>query len=491
MARAIIGLKKVKKNNPKRPQAAYFLGFCYFKLKRWYVAEKFLNKKETKKLPKRFAPKKEKLLSLIRKLRDKELEQIVSAEGPKALAQTVDVKSLLLPSFQDPDSDLDDERLVLVQAIQEIGQISRSLENHGYVVESLNVNASRTMFDFAGLIPFTEQKESNLGIKGSFGYESLNSEATSSTFITLEQTTGAFVRQERSKVSEAYTKLFALPFITLGFGQSHLVQLSAPFVNYFPQEGPFKSWGGKYGALSYTYAPGNFELDLSLRSGEQFDQFIDRTTPEQRLNLITQYDFGSLKLLGELRVIERKGDGFVSPSLYRGLLSGEYLDTMDGYVGHQKYKLQMVTSYGDFDLNSAFTSISRRPPEDSFVSRPSSTELVSDYSEGLDELMLSIRYGMFTGFNIHGLVLLQDFKSFVEVEDTDSGTQVFQNDGSISSVTIGTSFSPFGWLELQSDIGFQEITYRPINYTPGEDFKKAAPDFINFSAFRLLVGYDF
>ncbi len=493
---AIYGFKKVPQKSPQRAQAAYFLGFCYYKLKRWYVAESFLRKAkfQDSKRSQLFKDKKRRLKQLIRKKRDAELEEILANSSSKTIAnkdQIIDVSSLLISQFKNVEDDVKTDDNDLLETAIEVNQISRSFDNHDLVDEHLNLTATSISLDYARVIQLSSLKKTFGGVRMSLGLDQLQTESTTETIFSLEQTTGNFAQQERSISTESYFKVYGQPFITIGLSSHQTLQLSGNFINYLPQEGGFASWGGRYGKITYGIESALLDATLTLGSGEQFDRTLKITTPEQSASLAIRKAFTQANVLFEARHIERQGTPYFSPSIYRSVISYKYLDLMTGFRRVSSYNLALESNLGEFDMLVHFLIVSRLSPE-SVITRQSSTELIESQAEGFSEFGLTLKYAVFAGSFLRLQGVFRSVGSYYEAFTDENGSiTIFETDAQQTGIILGGNFAPFDWLMIRSDLNLTRNKYFPVNFLSQEDFKSVAPAVIYTSVFSLIVGYEF
>ena len=493
---AIVGFRRVSKKSKYRGLAAYYIGFCYFKLEEWDGAKKFLKQVDFSKLPQRLQLKRDQLLQLIEKKQDREAQEILAiakVDSEPKLSQGIDVDALLLPDFVKEGEDevrSDAGRFYKVKALLTHQQLSRKLENHGFVNLNLNVGATKLFSELSAIFFKSSASKLKPGLQAGAGYSSLTATADEASFVSLEGTTGAFAQLEQDRSSEAFAVLKIQPFLNYQFSSAQSIQASVLALQYLSQKADVGDWSIILGKLFYKISTDDFNIATSLSQRQRQDDSFAGDTAESVFEGLGGYRHSFAKFNLNVKSISRSGQIFINESPYRDLLVDKEIDPMDGYAGILFYSGTVELTYKNIDAIVGYTSTSKDSPA-AFIPRQSSSDLMERHAEQVSQISGSARLRLFGSLSISARVYQSEITSTVEEVLLPDGTlQTFQADVTQLGAGFSASFSPFDWLQINGSYGVSENSYTPINFLETEDFYKSVPDFVRYTLIQAKFSYE-
>ena len=458
--RAIIGFKKVGKKSSYRGLAAYYLGFCYYKKKQWYTAKKFLKKADLKRLPSKLKRKRTQLLKMIQTNRDRELDRLVSGSGTVESddpGEELNVDALLLPKFSVVEESKSKPKKYRLKGLATLTQLSRNLENHGFVNDTLDVGLTKVSGEYTGVFRPSAMKHLTLGLQVGAGYASLRTASTVATFITLQDTTGVFVQQENVKITEDYFITKLRPFLSLQISENQKLQVSLTGLLHMSQRSQFGDWGFNSGKVGYSLRLSQVRVKADVGLRNQFDELLDATVDETVLDLAAFFQFDDLEFFVKSKNISRQGELYINPSPHRTLLLGPSVNEIDGFQSITTFLIGSEISWQRFNLGLRLSQIKRGSDEE-YIPRQNSTDLIDRHAKKVSSAKALGKVSIFSESSLFGKVELSQVGTFVqEVETVDGALSVFQTDADITSYSLGALFAPFSWLKLEGVFYYTEI----------------------------------
>ena len=493
---AIKGFKKVGKKNRYRGLAGYYIGFCYFRLAEFDGARKYLRRVDFSKLPKKLQIKRDQLLQLVEKKSDEQARAILDVakdDSKPNLSEGIDVDDLLLPTYAEAGESEDTSssgRFYKIKGLVTHQQLSRKLENHGYVNLNLNVGATKVFGEISSVFFRSSNSKLKPGIQGGAGYSNLTVTADEAAFVTLSETTGAFAQLQTERQAERFAILKAQPFLNYAITDKQKLQLSVLALQYLSQKDGLDNWSVLVAKAFYDIKLEDLKANASFSQRQRQDDAVGGDTSETVINGLFSYRYNFARLNLNLKNIARSGAIYIDESPFRGLLLDKEVDPMDGYAGITFFSAASEFSYEMIDAIFSFKQISRTSP--TFIPRQSSIDLADRHAEGVSELGASVRVRLFGSLSLSGQVYQSTISSTVEeVELNDGAVRTFQSDVDQLGGGFSAVFAPFDWLKLNGSYGVSKNTYVPVNFGQDEDFYKSVPDFISYTLIQAKVSYEF
>ncbi|SMF22029.1 tetratricopeptide repeat protein [Pseudobacteriovorax antillogorgiicola] len=500
--KAVYGFKKVPRKSPYRPLAAYFLGVSYFRMKRWYPAKKFLLRADDDKLLPIMKRNKARMLVAIKKRRNEELRSIISSSGTGVASPGSGPKAMVIQPtpppqkfvFQDKAAELTEpeSRSLSVKADLRLNQLSRTMENHGFVNETLDVIAHRESLELGLMSSFGRDQQSTFGLRAKLGYGEVSFDSTASSFITLEQTTGSFIRTEKTSLSEAYLSGWLEPYLSWSLTPMTHVQISAYIEEHGPQSDDGVVWSNRFADLSFQLNKNALEFTFNLLGGERTDEGLGTQTVETSFGAGLAWEGEPFNIAADAMITNRVGDIYVSSNPYRWLLSDLGLEAMNGYGELQSFGMRLGLNFGDLETQIRARILNRNKPN-GIVTRPRQTDFIDTYGTGVDRVEAVLSYPVFEGVSLFGSGGFQAITGYVD-DITLEGSETpnyYEADAEQTNSAFGAIAQPFEWLSLNAKLGFHTTVYRPRNFSLNDAFRQENPDFSTYSSFYLNVFYEF
>lgn len=500
--KAILGFKKVPRKSPYRPLATYFLGVSLFRLNRLDSAKKHLLRARSKELLPVMARNRKRFLEEI-KLREKEERNEILEDGGMSFSAHRSTRGILMKEQQltenyflrkedqNPQSK-PTPRSYKIQPFIKYTQISRNLNNHQFVDESLDVSAYRGGISGTYFEKDLRSKINNRGCLASLGYGEISFDSSSSKFVSLEQTTGGFVQSTKEKRSESYLLIDIEPFLTHSISSSSTVQVSGNIrYNTSPGESD-DTWGHYLARGNYQYKLSLHQLNFMTSVAQRFDQNIGSNTQEIVLGAEFAKDTGAWTYSLEGHLTSRSGTINRENNPFRVLLISHPLEPMNGYASLLELRGKLAYSIGEGELISTNSFIQRSEVEAS-SSRLRPTDLIETYAGSIIRTDLTYHYPIFDGTNlfIGGLYeMIGDYRYDLIDEDT-AETTVYAADATSQGFHLGATSKPLDWIRLGMNLGVLQHEFQAVNFEPSDTFDQANPNYVSFSQFYLHAFHQF
>ena len=492
--RAILGFRKVPRSSQYRNLSAYYLGICYYRLKRWYPAKSFLLKSNDAGLFPVMIKNKQHVLVEVERLRDEELSRVLGASNPQRRGGTgarviqslpnqkfvfAEVRKGSKPRVKQKISPFSFKPEIMVT------QLNRDFENHGFADETLSVIAHREQ-----VASTYYNKKKGYGILFGGGYGAVDIKSITAKFVSLEQTTGAFIRSETTSSNEAYALANFKPFLKVD-RKDYNFTLALNLNLNLPIDEDHYTWGHALAEFDYEFLRKNLSVVFGGYAGQRYDLENSKPASEvnafARLSWITPYFTVGLNS----SITERFDLLYQTRNPYRYYLVDGPVSPMNGYGQILEVGTSISTKFKGVNMK-VLAQYTNQDKITERVAREESTDLIDNFSNSAGKIEGSASYSLFDGLELFVGAYYKILANYLSKRADPDGTDIFFQAGVTQlGSNIGVAAQPLSWLTLNANFGNVSSEYEADNFVMSTDFQKNNPDFLSTSTFYVNAFYEF